>query len=265
MAKGDSGTAEEENPFIVKNVKKKDEKDTRKGMKTSDEIKIYDVGDAPVVEYVDVQKKEVIEYKQDTDIIELDADTIKKFDITRAKTVEINGRRPREDLAFPTKADFKSLRQSKFDEKQLQADIKRNIDEYKLICLTCRGKLECPDCGGKGKKGFLFKCAKCKGSGMCPDCEEFRKELECPNCLAKISVYATFCKECGAAFSCPNCFTPLPSSATRCIRCRMQFTCQKCKAQIIPARDGKCPRCGTKEWFKKPEREVKPIRETESA
>ena len=263
MAKGDSGTDDGENPFMVKNVKKKEEKDTRKGMKTSEEINIYDVGDAPVVDYVEVQQQEVIERKEDSETIEIDADTIKRFDLSKAKMVEIDGRRPRDDLKKPEKADFKSLESSKFDAKKLQADMKRNIGEYKLLCLSCRGLLDCPECGGMGKIGLFFKCSKCKGTGMCPDCEEFKEQLECPNCLAKISVYASFCTECGAAYSCPSCYTPLPSSATRCIRCRTEFSCQKCKGQIIPARDDRCPRCGTKEWFKKPERENKPIRNTD--
>jgi hypothetical protein len=249
------------NPFIVEDAKKKEEIDERKDMKTSEEIKIFNVGDAPVIDYVKDEEQTVIEYDEKSDVIEIKADSMEYLDITKAKTVEVDGRKPRKDLDKKVKADFTSLKQSKYDEQQIFRDIQRNIEEYRPLCRFCRSSMKCHKCGGKGKKMGLFKCQECKGSGMCTHCGEL-KDVKCPKCRTKISIYATHCQKCGAAFSCPSCFSPLPSTSTRCLSCRIEFYCARCKGIIVPAVDEKCPRCGEEKWFKQPKKEM-PIRKEE--
>lgn len=262
--KTDTGGGEEpeQTQFMVKGKKEtKEELDERKGMKTSEEIQIFSVGGAPVVDYVQDQKQEVIEYDDDPDVIEFDSDSIKRLDITTAKTVEIDGKSIRDDLGKELSADFKSLKQTKYDERKIHMDIKRNIEEYRPLCRSCRSTMKCKKCGGKGKVLLMLKCSDCGGSGMCAHCGEY-KDVKCPSCAGKLSVYATQCRQCGAAFTCPSCYGPIPSSATRCMNCRTDFYCSRCKATVAPALDNKCVRCGTKKWFARPKREL-PIRKEE--
>lgn len=243
---------------MVKDQKRGKEIDERKDMKTSEEIKIYDVGDAPVVDYIKKEKQDVIEYREDPDVIEFSAETIEYMDISTARTVEIDGKRQRDDLKKKVVADFGSLTGTRSAPGRSFEDIERNFDEYKPLCRWCRSSMECQACGGKGKKGLFFKCGECQGTGMCMRCGD-RKDMNCPNCRKKISVYATFCRHCGAAFKCPGCYNPLPATATRCIKCRREFSCQQCRNIIAPGLDNKCPSCGTADWFARQKREL-PVR-----
>ena len=253
-----SADTADENPFMVKQQKKTDERDSRRGLKTSEEIAIYDVGDAPVIDYGRNDSKREVDHSKDSKVIEFSADTIEYVDISKAKTVEINGKREREDLKKKVKADFKALSKVKVDPEKSHQDIRRNIDEYKPLCRACRGSMECRECGGKGKKGLFFKCKECDGTGMCMKCGDLG-DVECPSCKKSISVLSTSCKFCGAAFNCPDCYNPLPATATRCIRCRTEFFCQRCKGVISPGMDKRCPSCGTEHWHGVQKREL-PIR-----
>jgi hypothetical protein len=252
----------EETMFMVKDQIREEETNVRRGLKTSDEIKIFDVGETNVMDYEQFEKEEAIDYDEnDPSIMELDPDTVKKFDISTAKTVEIDGKSERDDLKKETKADFKGLKKRKLDTKKMFHDIKRNIDEYKLICRFCRTSMKCHKCGGRGKVKLILKCQECGGTGMCSHCGE-RDNIPCPSCEKELSIYATHCTDCGAAFSCPGCFSPIPSTATRCLNCRTEFVCQKCKGIVVPGLDETCRRCGTRDWYKRPKQEL-PLRKLE--
>ncbi|UCH89370.1 MAG: hypothetical protein JSV49_01615 [Thermoplasmata archaeon] len=267
MAKRRSSSKESDNvepdtsQFMVKDYKRSEEKDTRKGMKTSDEIKVFDVGDAPVMDYIKEEKQDIIEYDESADVIELKSDSMEHLDVSKAKTVKINGKSTREDLGKQLKADFSALKEARFDSRKSFLDIKRNIDEYRPLCDSCRNSLKCSKCEGNGKIMLMRKCPECGGSGMCDRCSS-RQSVKCPNCLKKLSLYATHCTDCGTAFTCPSCYSPIPSTATRCLKCRTEFSCKNCRGVIAPAMDDKCPKCGAEKWFAKPKREL-PIRKLE--
>jgi RecJ-like exonuclease len=254
----------EETMFMVEKQEREEEDvDSRKGMKTSEEISVFEVGDAPVIDYVAEQKQKIIEYDEESEVIELDSESMESVDVSSAKTVELDGKSLRYDLDKKLKADFKALKEVKYDDRRGFQDIKRNIEEYRLLCGSCRNTLKCPKCDGKGKIMLMRKCPDCGGSGMCGHCAE-RGSVRCPSCSKKLSVYATSCSECGTAFACPNCFAPIPSTATRCLACRTEFYCKNCDNVIAPGVDSKCSRCGTEKWFAKHKRELQ-IRQDEKS
>lgn len=251
----------EDNPFIVKNVKKSESRDNRRDLNTSEEIKIFTVGDAPVIDYIKDQTTKVIEYKKDSGIIDLELESVKSIDVSKAETVEIDGISTRKDLKKVPKADFKSLRSVKYNVRENFKDIKRNFEEYKAMCESCRSTMKCRSCNGKGKVKVMFKCSDCGGSGVCPDCGR-AKNTGCPGCGAKLTIYATHCSKCGASFNCPNCHSPIPATATRCMKCRSEFYCRRCKSTMAPGKFKSCPVCKTKDWYIPPKREL-PVIELE--
>jgi len=123
------------------------------------------------------------------------------------------------------------------------ADMKRNRNEYKVFCPTCRGTGRCPGCNGRKRVMLFFKCKKCLGTGRCPDCDT-ELMVPCPQCGEEISIYSTTCRKCGTFFTCPECGAGVPALATRCMMCREEFKCRECGKDFPAAYTGKCPHCG---------------------
>ena len=51
-------------------------------------------------------------------------------------------------------------------------------ETMKNIC-----EIDCPECNGKGSKGFFKKCVSCTGSGKIP-----ALVFDCPNCGLKMRI-----------------------------------------------------------------------------
>ena len=187
-----------------------------------------------------VDRSNVATVERSDDIVFVEPDLgAKILDLQKVKKrVKVRGY----DLKDPPKpkkdAEKKALKRA-----DKTADYRRNRENYRIFCPTCRGSGKCPGCRGKGRVKLFFKCKRCGGSGICSDCGKDTM-IECPQCHELLSKYSDSCTKCGLQFTCEKCYSPLPAMATRCMKCKNEYICNYCGKPYPRSFSWKCPHCG---------------------
>ena len=149
-----------------------------------------------------------------------------------------------------------------------------NITDF-VSGLSDTGKVSCPSCGKKIRKGDLF-CTYCGAKTENKDesqnlgskqneritVSEYIKSIKdytCDNCGEKVTGNDKFCPSCGKPVifkvtpeTCDKCGNTLTSGYTFCPSCGaevvpviLETTCKKCGAELLYGKDF-CVNCGTK-------------------
>ena len=200
--------------------------------KKLEKAKTLDLSDAPVAEFK--KGDDWIEPQRDVKIIELEK-VKKRF--------KVQGY----DLPEPEKPK-KNAEKNALKRADRTGDYKRNRNNYRVMCPTCKGTGKCKVCGGRKRVKLFFKCKKCMGTGICTDCDRELK-VKCPQCGNMISEYSDTCRKCGIQFQCPVCYSAIPAMATRCQSCGTEFNCKSCGKPYPRAYSWKCQHC--KHWNEK--------------
>ncbi|MFO8051338.1 MAG: hypothetical protein R6V01_06530 [Thermoplasmatota archaeon] len=162
----------------------------------------------------------------------------KTYDLEKVtKKVKVRGFELEEPKPPEPDAEERALRKA-----DPTADIKRNREEYRVMCPVCRDTHKCQACHGRGRVKLIFKCKVCMGSGKCQECDK-ETRVHCPQCDEPISKFSPTCSKCGLLFSCPVCGSQLPAMGTRCMMCHTEFLCDQCGKPYPRHYSWRCPHC----------------------